>query len=204
MPKNQLRAALYARVSTGDQQTLPMQIDALRHYSKQRGWQVIVEVRDVGSGALERPKRAELMKAARTRRIDVVVVWKLDRWGRSVADLVTTMKELHALGVAFVSLTESLDLTTPVGRAMAGLLAIFAEFERDVLRERILAGMAAARKEGKHLGRPATIEQHAAVIRELADAGISKAGIARHLGTARSTVRVYLAQSLKSEGGVAD
>ena len=85
---------------------------------------------------------------------------------------------------------------------MAGLLAIFAEFERDVLRERILAGMAAARKEGKHLGRPATIEQHAAAIRELADAGISKAGIARHLGIARSTVRVYLAQSLKSEGGV--
>ena len=73
------------------------------HYSKQRGWEVIVEVRDVGSGALERPKRAELMKAARARRIDVVVVWKLDRWGRSVADLVTTMKELHALGVAFVS-----------------------------------------------------------------------------------------------------
>ena len=86
----------------------------------------------------------------------MVLVWQLDRWGRSVTDLLATLKELEHLGVGFVSLTEPLDLTTPAVRAMAGLLAIFAEFEREVLRERTRAGLAYARQNGKRLGRPAT------------------------------------------------
>lgn len=97
-PPKPLRAALYARVSTSDQQTLPMQMKALRGYANQREWHIVEEVRDVGSGALARPKREMLMKAARRKEIDVVLVWRLDRWGRSVADLALTMKELHQLG----------------------------------------------------------------------------------------------------------
>ena len=89
----------------------------------------------------------QLLDAARRREIDVVLVWRLDRWGRSVADLLSTLQELEHLGVGFVSLTEALDLTTPAGRAMAGLLAVFAEFEREILRERVRAGLAHARQE---------------------------------------------------------
>src|SRR4051794_24193655 len=88
--------------------------------------------------------------------IDAVVVWRLDRWGRSLADLVVTLQELSALGVGFVSLTEALDLTTPSGRAMAGLLGVFAEFEREILRERDKAGIVQARQQGKPHGRPRT------------------------------------------------
>jgi len=132
-----VRAGLYARVSTHDQQTLPMQVEALRSYATQRGWTVTAEVRDVGSGSLDRPEREQLLKAARRREIDAVLVWRLDRWGRSVADLVLTLKELNELGVGFVSLTEALDLTTPTGRAMAGLLAVFAEYaERAIMQSR--------------------------------------------------------------------
>src|ERR1022692_3177628 len=112
------RVGIYARVSTHDQQTLPMQISAMRDYAKRRRWTIAVEVKDVGSGATKRPKREELIDAARRREIDLVLVWRLDRWGRSLVDLVSTLKELAELGVAFVSLTEALDLTTPTGRAM--------------------------------------------------------------------------------------
>ena len=91
------------------------------------------------------------MESARRREIDVVLVWRLDRWGRSVADLLATLQELEHLGVGFVSLTEALDLTSPAGRAMAALLAVFAEFEREVLRERVRAGLAHARQNGKRL-----------------------------------------------------
>jgi len=122
------RAGLYARVSTNDQQTLPMQNRALREYAARRGWTVGMQVREVSSGAVERKAREQLMEAARRREIDVVLVWRLDRWGRSVTDLLATLQEMEHLGVGFVSLTEALDLTTPAGRAMAGLLAIFADY----------------------------------------------------------------------------
>src|SRR5579863_9767097 len=137
-----LRAGLYARVSTTDQQTLAMQMRALREYVVRRGWTVVIQVREIGSGAVERKAREQLMEAARRREIDVVLVWRLDHWGRSVTDLLVTLQELEHLSVGFVSLTEALDLTTPAGRAMAGLLAIFAEFEREILRERTRAGLA--------------------------------------------------------------
>ena len=150
------RAGLYARVSTNDQQTLPMQSRAMREYAARRGWTIALQVREVGSGAAKREAREKLLEAARRREIDVVLVWRLDRWGRSVTDLLATLQELDHLGVGFVSLTEALDLTTPAGRAMAGLLAIFAEFEREILRERTRAGLAHARQNGKRLGRPMT------------------------------------------------
>jgi len=167
------RAGLYARVSTNDQQTLAMQNLAMREYAARRGWTVAMQVREVGSGAAKREAREKLLEAARRREIDLVLVWRLDRWGRSVTDLLATLQELEHLGVGFVSLTEALDLTTPAGRAMAGLLAIFAEFEREILRERTKAGLAHARENGKRLGRPATAALHAAEVRKLRRAGIS-------------------------------
>jgi len=118
-PKELFRAGLYARVSTHDQQTLSLQNRALREYAAKRGWTIALQVKEVGSGASQRQLRETLLDAARRREIDVVLVWRLDRWGRSVADLVATLQELESLGVGFVSLTEALDLTTPAGRAMA-------------------------------------------------------------------------------------
>ena len=191
--KAQIRAGLYARVSTHDQQTLPAQNRAMRDYAVRRGWTVAIEVKEVGSGASVRELRQNLLDAARRRDIDVVVVWRLDRWGRSMADLVTTLQELRDLNVGFVSLTEALDLTTPSGRAMAGLLAVFAEFEREILRERVRAGLAHAREIGTRLGRPPTAALNAKLIRRLFRAGISKAAIARRLRIGRTSVRRILA-----------
>jgi DNA invertase Pin-like site-specific DNA recombinase len=186
------RAGLYARVSTNDQQTLPMQSHAMREYAARRGWTVAMQVREVGSGAAQRQAREKLLEAARRREIDVVVVWRLDRWGRSVTDLLATLQELEHLGVGFVSLIEALDLTTPAGRAMAGLLAIFAEFEREILRERTRAGLAQARLNGRRLGRPMTAGLQAAEIRKLHRAGVTKSEVARRLQIGRTSVRRIL------------
>ncbi|HXE08539.1 MAG TPA: recombinase family protein [Acidobacteriaceae bacterium] len=191
-PKTRLRAALYARVSTNDQQTLPMQNRALRDYAARRGWAIAMQVKEVGSGASQRQMREKLIEAARRREIDVVLVWRLDRWGRSVTDLLVTLQELEHLGVGFVSLTEALDLTTPAGRAMAGLLAVFAEFEREVLRDRVRAGLAHARQNGKRLGRPVSAALLADQVRRLFRGGISKSEIARRLNIGRTSVRRVL------------
>ena len=195
--KSAFRAGLYARVSTNDQQTLPMQLRALREYAARRGWSVISQVKEVGSGASQRQMREKLIEAARRREIDVVLVWRLDRWGRSVADLLATLTELEHLGVGFVSLTEALDLTTPAGRAMAGLLAVFAEFEREILRERVRAGLAHARANGKRLGRPLTAALQSDQVRKLHRSGLSKSQIARQLNIGRTSVRRILAASPK-------
>jgi len=187
------RVGLYARVSTHDQQTLALQLRAMREYAAKRGWTIAVQVKEVGSGAAERELRESLLAAARRREIDVVLVWRLDRWGRSLVDLVVTLKELAELGVSFVSLTEALDLTTPTGRAMAGLLSVFAEFEHEILRERIRAGIAEARLRGKRFGRPLTAAKKAGQIRKLYRTGVSKAEIARRLQIGRTSVRRILA-----------
>jgi len=187
-----LRVGLYARVSTHDQQTLPLQIRAMREYAAKRGWTIVAQMKEVGSGAAQRQRRSTLIAAARRREIDVVLVWRLDRWGRSVADLVSTLQELQHLGVGFVSLTEALDLTTPAGRAMAGLLAVFAEFEREILRERVRAGLAHARLNGKRLGRPPSAAHKAIETRKLYRQGLSKSEIARRLEIGRTSVRRLL------------
>jgi putative DNA-invertase from lambdoid prophage Rac len=185
------RVGLYARVSTNDQ-TLSMQSRAMREYAARRGWTIAVNVREVGSGAAKREAREKLLEAARRREIDVVLVWRLDRWGRSVTDLLATLQELEHLGVGFVSLTEALDLTTPAGRAMAAMLAVFAAFEREILQERTRAGLAQARLSGKRLGRPLTAGLQAAEIRKLHRAGISKSEIARRVQIGRTSVRRIL------------
>jgi putative DNA-invertase from lambdoid prophage Rac len=189
-----MRAAFYARVSTHDQQTLGMQVEAMAAYIKNRGWVASRRIEDIGSGSRERPGRESLLMAARRREIDVIVVWRLDRWGRSVADLMATLREMTELGVGFVSLTEALDLTTPSGRAMAGMLAIFAEFEREILRERVRAGIAQARKEGRPHGRPRTASLRADEVIRLKAERVSHSEIARRLGIGRTSVRRVLAE----------
>ena len=191
-PVKMFRAGLYARVSTNDQQTIPLQIRALRQYVGRRSGTIALQVKEVGSGASQRQLREKLLDAARRREIDVVLVWRLDRWGRSVADLLATLQELDHLGVGFVSLTEALDLTTPAGRAMAALLAVFAEFEREILRERVRAGLAHARQNGQTLGRPITAGLQADKARKLHRTGVSKAEIARRLQIGRTSVRRIL------------
>jgi putative DNA-invertase from lambdoid prophage Rac len=186
------RVGLYARVSTHDQQTLPLQLSAMREHAERRGWTVAIIVEDIGSGVRDRPKREDLMRAARRRELDLIQVWRLDRWGRSLVDLITTLQELTALRVGFVSLGEALDLTTPSGRALTGMLAVFAEFERDILRDRVKAGIAQARKEGRPHGRPRTITGHATKVKTLFDQGVSKRAIAKQLGISRTSVRRYL------------
>ena len=149
-----LRVGLYARVSTHDQKTLPLQLSVMRDYAKKRSWAVAVEVKDVGSGATTRQQREKLIEAARRREIDLVLVWRLDRWGRSLVDLVNTLQELNALDVGFVSLCEALDLTTPSGRALAA--GRVCGVRTGYFAGRVKAGIDQARKDGKPHGRPMT------------------------------------------------
>ena len=195
------RVGLYARVSTHDQQTLPSQMRAMREYAARRVWTITMQVREVGSGAAQRELREKLLDAARRREIDAVLVWRLDRWGRSLADLVATLQELAELGVGCVSLTEALDMTTATGRAMAGLLSVFAQFEHDILRERVRAGLAEARRKGKRLGRPRTAALHTSQVRKLYRARISKAEIARRLKIGRTSVRRNSSRQFRPEIG---
>lgn len=186
------RVAIYARVSTSDQQTLPLQLKAMREFAKHREWQIVKEVQEKDSGAKKLPLRQEVLQAAKRREIDTIIVWKLDRWGRSLVNLVNELNELNTLGVGFVSLTEALDFTTPSGKAMAGMLAVFAEFERDMLRERVKAGIAHAREKGGKHGRPAISEKKKEKIRELYKAKNNFSQIARKVKVSRTTVRRIL------------
>src|SRR5205809_5031601 len=146
-------AGLYGRVSTTDQNT-DNQLVPLRAFASARGWTVI-EFTDVASGARERrPGLDELLKAVRSRNVDVVICAKLDRLARSTHHLVTLAKEWEALGVDLIVLDQAIDTTTPTGRLLFHVLAAIAEFERDLIRERVKAGLARARAKGVRLGRP--------------------------------------------------
>ena len=189
------RVGLYARVSTHDQKSLPQQLRAMRRYARDRGWTITHEVQDVASGARERPRRDELLDAARRRELDCIIVWKLDRWGRSLKDLVTTLEELTELHVGFVSLTEALDLTTSTGRAMVGMVAVFAQFERELIRERVRAGLTEAKRKGTRIGRPRTSDEHREAVVQLFRQTKSQRETASRLGLPRTTVRRILASS---------
>lgn len=200
--QNRNRPGLLARCANqregcGWETTPASRSSVSRHYrfrsarcAGRRGWAGASRVREVGSGLSQREQREQLVYAAWRRAIDVVLVWQLDRWDRSVADLVSTLQELTEVGVDFVSLTEALDFTTPVGRAMAGLPAVFAAFERDSVRVR--AGLDHARSLGKRLGRTLLSAAVAGDARRLARTGISKSEIARQLGIGRTSVRRIL------------
>jgi len=190
-----MRAALSARVSTHDQPTLTMQIDALREFATWRHWPVTDAGEEIASGATDhRPKRQTLLKAAKQRQLDAMLAWKLDRWRRSLIDFTTTLHERTAFGVGFVSLTEAFDLTTPAGRAFVGFLTVFAELEREVIRERIKAGIADARTRGEAHGRPRVKVKDAAQMRALAQQGLRQAAMARPWDSWRTSVRRVLMQ----------
>ena len=179
------RAAIYARVSTLDQEP-ENQLAELRQYVTARGWTAVEYVDRGVSGAKERrPALDRLIRDARRRRFDVLVCWRLDRLGRSLKHLVTLLDELAALGVAFVSLGEGIDCTTPAGRLQLHILAALAEFERARIAERVTAGLARARRQGKTLGRPRLTRPPVALptrvtVRQAADAwGVSKSTAAR-------------------------
>lgn len=149
-----MRAALYARVSTRDQHSIPMQLEAMRKYAQLREWTIVEEIEEIETGKRNnRPGREKIIRSSRSGRIDVVLVWKLNRWGRSTADLLMTLDDLQAHRVSFVSLSEQLDFTTPSGRMMAGILAVFAQFEREMLVENVKAGIDAYRKKNGKWGR---------------------------------------------------
>jgi DNA invertase Pin-like site-specific DNA recombinase len=148
------RAALYARVSTFDQEP-ENQLAELRRYAAARDWTVVEYVDKGVSGAKDRrPALDQLLADARRRRFDVVVCWRLDRLGRNLKHLVTLLEDLQTLGVAFVSLAEGIDATTPAGKLQMHILAAIAEFERGRIRERVMAGLERAKAAGKRLGRP--------------------------------------------------
>jgi DNA invertase Pin-like site-specific DNA recombinase len=193
--KKQLRVALYARVSTRDKGQNPeLQLTELREFATDRGWQIIGEFVDVGiSGSKDmRPQLDALLRQAKARKLDVIAVWKLDRFGRSLRHLVDTLAELEALGVAFVCLSDQIDLSTPAGKLMFHVIGAMAEFERALIQERVRAGLAVARSKGKTLGRPKVRRDHdkdAKRIRQLRDEGQSYREIAEELG--RSTMDVH-------------
>ncbi len=190
-----MKAALYARVSTLDKgQDVQLQLKDLREYAGARGWEVTEYADEGQSGAKDRrPALDDLMAAARRRKIDVVAVWRLDRLGRSLKHLLTVLDELHALGVSFVSLHEALDFTTPTGRLMFHLLGAFAQFERDLIRDRVRAGMANAKVKGKHIGRrPKIALGDLRTAAQLKTRGESIRGIAGVLGVSKSAVHKAL------------
>jgi len=188
------KVALYARVSTDDQRA-DLQLDALRQYAEKRGLTVNREYVDHISGAkASRPALDEMLTDARRGRFDAVVVWKIDRLGRSVAHLLTVLSELEALGVAFVSLQEAIDTGTPAGRMVFTFLGAVAEFERAIIGERVKAGIRAAQARGKRVGRPnAEFDRERAT--QLKSEGLGVREIALTLGVSKSTVARCLSQN---------
>ena len=151
-----MRVAIYARVSTTNGQSPEMQLSDLREYASRRGWEVVGEYVDQGvSGAKEsRPELNRLMADVHKRHFDLVLCWKIDRFGRSLKHLVNALADLDSYGIAFVSFRDNLDLSTPSGRLMFQIIGAMAEFERSLIQERVKAGLRNAKLKGKTLGRP--------------------------------------------------
>jgi len=172
-----------------------MQLRELREYCERRQWAITSEFVDVGvSGAKDsRLQLNKLMISAKQRQFDAVLVWKLDRFGRSLKHLVTALGEFEALGIAFVSLRDSFDLTTPAGRLMFNMVASFAEFERDLIRERVKAGIANRRAKGFRVGRkPVSVDSKK--LQALRSEGQTIRQIAETLGVSRSLVHKTLSE----------
>jgi len=196
-----MKVAIYARVSTTDQ-NCEMQLRELREYSARRGWEIAGEYVDTGwSGAKKsRPELDKLMAAAREHRVDGIVVWKLDRFGRSVLNLVEALGDLATWGVRFVAVSQSIDTdaSNPTTRLLLHILAAVAEFERELTRERVMAGLKAARHRGRCGGRPRRVFRRDHAL-ELHAAGMSQVAIARKLGIARATLQRLLGGAQKPQ-----
>lgn len=192
-----MRVAAYVRVSTSDQNT-DLQVQDLKAYAKARGWDdnlQIFEEKASGTSTKKRAQLQELMTAARARKIDVVIVWKLDRFARSLSDLVGMLNELTELGVAFVSLRDQIDLTTATGRLMMQILGAFGEFEASIIKERVNAGLKAAKAKGVKLGTQPSIDP--TKVKELNDKGLLPGEIAKRLDCHRASVHRILKQALR-------
>lgn len=185
-----MRVAIYARVSTNNHgQDVGMQTRELQEYVTRRGWTVAGEYVDAGvSGAKERrPELDRLLADGHQRKFDVVLVWKLDRFARSLRHLVNALAEFEARGIAFVSLKDNLDLSTPTGRLMFQVIGAMAEFERSLIVERVKSGMRNARTKGKRIGRPRTYVD-CRVIRIRRSQGAAWRTIARELRVGTPTL----------------
>jgi DNA invertase Pin-like site-specific DNA recombinase len=192
MPKPPMsRTAIYARVSTLDQAPA-MQLRELRACAQHRGLPLVEEFIDHVSGATrERPALERLWQAVRARKVDTVLVWKFDRFARSTKQLIDAPEEFRHLGVAFISITEQIDTSSPMGKAMFTVISAIAEFERSLISERVRAGIAKARATGTSHGRPKVDGQTIAQIRHLRRQGQSLSQIARQLGISHQTVANY-------------
>ena len=191
-PKKTRRAALYLRVSTDDQ-TTENQRAALEAVAEHRGWPVVATYADVGisgsKGRTGRPGLDKLLQDAARAKFDVVMVWALDRLGRSLADLVDTLRTLEAAHVDLFIDQQAIDTTTPAGRMFFHVTGAFAEFERDMIRNRVNAGIARARAAGKHLGRPPVPKKTEEAIRERLASGTGIVKVAKALGVGVSVVQ---------------
>jgi DNA invertase Pin-like site-specific DNA recombinase len=195
------RVALYARVST-DKQSTENQLTELRDAAKRMGWEVVGEFVDHGiSGAKsrkDRPKLDALLKGVSRKDFDIVAAWSVDRLGRSLIDLVGLLQELHSMGVDLYLHQQGINTTTPAGKALFGMMGVFAEFERGMIQERVKSGLARAKKHGtksgKAIGRPATSIKTEASIRELRAQGLGMLKIAKQLKCGVSVVQRVVAQ----------
>jgi DNA invertase Pin-like site-specific DNA recombinase len=194
-----MRVALYARVSTLNGQHPEMQLAELREYASRRGWNVVGEYVDEGvSGSKEsRPQLNRLMADVHRRKFEIVLVWKIDRFGRSLKHLVNALADLDSYSVAFVSLRDNLDLSTPSGRLMFQIIGAMAEFERALIQERVRAGLKSARARGTRLGRPRT-SVDADQIARLRAAGASWREISQEMGIGTGTAVRALQQRSKN------
>jgi DNA invertase Pin-like site-specific DNA recombinase len=184
-----MRVAIYARVSTvGNGQSPEMQLRELREYCERRGWQITGEYVDNMSSKFEhRPELDRLWRDCRKRKTDAVVVYRYDRFARSLRQLVNGMEEFRSLGIEFVSLHEGVDTSTPNGRLIFGIFASIAEFERELIRDRVRSGLANARAKGKRLGRPRLLVTDSQINTLLAQ-GQSMLAIGEQLGISAATV----------------
>jgi len=185
------RAAIYARVSTTDRKQDPeTQLRQLREYAKRRGFPVVREYVDQASGGRgEREQFRAMLADAKRREFDVLLVWRYDRFARSLRELVNALAEFEGLGIEFISYCEGADTTTPQGRLLFGIMGSLAEFERTLIAERVRAGMARAKAQGKPIGRPPLPGKTVTLIRAmLRHGGYSKRAIARATGVSVQTV----------------
>ena len=194
-----MKAAIYARVSTHSGQNPQIQLEEVRAYCQRRGWQVAAEYVDTGiSGSKERrPALDRLLADCKRKLVDAVVVYRYDRFARSLRQLVNALEDFRALGIEFVSLHEGVDTSTPNGRLVFGIFASIAEFERELIRDRVRSGLASARAKGKRLGRP-RVTTDAIRIARLREQGLSWAKIAAELGLGEGTVRRAALESAKN------
>ena len=199
MAKKPKRAVIYARVSTRNGQTPQNQILRLREVADKAGWEVVEEYVDRGiSGGKGRDKRPafdRLCTAATRREIDVVMAWSVDRLGRSLQDLVAFLSELQASNVDLYLDRQGIDTTTPGGKALFQMMGVFAEFERTMIQERVHAGLARARKEGKRLGRPKVAKKTERAILAARAEGKGIRKTAAELGVGVSTVQRVIKES---------